>query len=207
MKHPLVFNGSFVFYALKTIDRIEIQYFGWQELHALIIKSISLSGNKEKALLRELAIYLGETVTMPNKFSNLVWVVPLSNSKFGGGNLSFYEIVEKKNIYFHPIEGNYVSEPPNYIGFRHSGKLKSIHHIDSVDIITNFHEVLDGLDPKLADSDKHFLYRLGPAIIPPKDVKKGKLYGPGRHWAMLDLLLTCDTVSEARDKTNERKNT
>jgi hypothetical protein len=31
----------------------------------------------------------------------------------------------------------------------------------------------------------------------------GKVWPNARTWAALDLLLTCETVSEARDKTNE----
>ena len=49
-----------------------------------------------------------------------------------------------------------------------------------------------------------YIYRLGPAIVPGKTVKTGNIYRNGRVWAMLDLLLTSDSISEARDKTQER---
>jgi hypothetical protein len=45
--------------------------------------------------------------------------------------------------------------------------------------------------------------QLGPVIEPPQTVRMGKVWPNARTWAALDLLLTCETVSEARDKTNE----
>jgi hypothetical protein len=48
------------------------------------------------------------------------------------------------------------------------------------------------------------IYRLGPAITPGKTVKTGKIFRNGRVWAMLDTLLTCDTISDARDLTQAR---
>ena len=52
--------------------------------------------------------------------------------------------------------------------------------------------------------DNHFIYKLGPAIKPLKEVKTGNIYRSGRVWAMLDTLLTADTISEARDISKER---
>ena len=52
--------------------------------------------------------------------------------------------------------------------------------------------------------NNHFTYRLGPAIIPGKTVRTGKIYPSGRVWAMLDTLLTSDTISEARDISYRR---
>ena len=187
-----------------VVNGLPIQYLGWQEIFQLVLVATKTSNNKQKLLLRQFATYLKETVTMPNKNSNLVWVVPLSNKKFGGGDLSFSDIVQEKEFYFHPIRKGYVLEPPNYIGFRHQGKLRSIHHIEKTDVFIDFHKYLDGLDEDFSNSEKHFLYHLGPAMIPQTVVKTGKIYGPGRHWAMLDLLLTSETVKEARDKTQER---
>jgi hypothetical protein len=41
--------------------------------------------------------------------------------------------------------------------------------------------------------------------VPPKPVKTGGLYGSHRGWIAIDLLLTCDTVAEALEKTNARR--
>ncbi|HEY5589106.1 MAG TPA: hypothetical protein VIK86_09155, partial [Candidatus Paceibacterota bacterium] len=53
--------------------------------------------------------------------------------------------------------------------------------------------------------DAHFVYDLGPAIRPTKEVKTGNIYPSGRVWCHLDTLLTCDTISEARDISRERR--
>jgi hypothetical protein len=41
-------------------------------------------------------------------------------------------------------------------------------------------------------------------IGPSKVVRTGKIWPNARVWAALDLLLICDTIAEARDKTKER---
>lgn len=61
--------------------------------------------------------------------------------------------------------------------------------------------------PDLPDEEwdvEHFVYKLGPAIIPTKNVKTGKLYATLRVWAMLDTLLTADTIAGARDISKAR---
>ena len=50
----------------------------------------------------------------------------------------------------------------------------------------------------------HYMYFLGPPIEPAETVRTGGLYRAQRVWAALDLLLTCDTIKEARDATNTR---
>ena len=58
--------------------------------------------------------------------------------------------------------------------------------------------------PDEAWNTNHFIYKLGPAIVPSKEVKTGNIYPNGRVWAMLDTLLTSDTISEARDISKHR---
>jgi hypothetical protein len=49
-----------------------------------------------------------------------------------------------------------------------------------------------------------FVYRFEEPIVPMKPVRTGNLYRAQRVWAAIDLLLTCDTIREARDKTQAR---
>ena len=58
--------------------------------------------------------------------------------------------------------------------------------------------------PDVIEDNNYFVYKLGPAIIPAKEVKNEKIYPNGRVWAMLDTLLTADTISEARDISKAR---
>lgn len=70
-------------------------------------------------------------------------------------------------------------------------------------ISKNMHDEI----PEIPDGEwdvPHFIYKLGPAISPPKEVKTGNIYPQGRVWCHLDALLTCDTIFEARDLTKKR---
>lgn len=65
------------------------------------------------------------------------------------------------------------------------------------------HDEISEMPDEVWDGD-YYVYKLGPAIIPPHSVKTGKIYRNGRVWAMLDTLLTSDTISGARDLSQER---
>ena len=45
----------------------------------------------------------------------------------------------------------------------------------------------------------HYIYRLVRGFIPGKIIKTGNIFRNGRVWAMQGTLLTCDTISDARD--------
>lgn len=57
----------------------------------------------------------------------------------------------------------------------------------------------------MVNSETHFVYELGPAIIPPKDIRTGnKIVRSNRVWAQLDTLLTSDTITEAMEISKAR---
>ena len=58
----------------------------------------------------------------------------------------------------------------------------------------------------IAWNENYFIFRLGTAIKPNKEIRTGNIYRNGRVWAAIDLLLTCDTIAEARDETKKRNN-
>jgi hypothetical protein len=164
------------------------------------------AGHKEKRLLDELLTYLGGLVTMQNVDSNWVYVVSLAPGTPEGWGISWIDIVREKHRYFHPAEGGgWPKEPPNYIAFRYRGRLQSIHHIESYEVVADVHakmpEVLsEGWEP-------HFLYTLGPAFRPDSEVPTGPtIHRATRVWCMLDTLFTCSTIAEARDVSRARWN-
>ena len=141
---------------------------------------------------------------MQNQTSNEVYVVSLGSGNPEDCSLTWIDIVKQKNKYFHPMGGSgWPKEPPNYIAFRYHGKLQSIHHIEGYVVMTNPHKEITEMPDKEWDTPC-FIYDLGPAIIPSKVIKTGKIYPSGRVWCHLDALLTCDTISEARDLTKQR---
>ena len=141
---------------------------------------------------------------MQTKESNWVYVVALSAKKEPESDLSTIDVLKKYNKYYCPVGQGFVNEPPNYIAFRYNGKLQSIHHIEDYTITRNLHDIVPELVDKEEEFDK-FVFDLGSAIIPPKDVKSTQKLSFGQKvWAMLDTLLTSDTIPEASDISKAR---
>ena len=188
----------------EEVNCVPVKHLSWSRLHELATESREDSNNEQKHLLEELKEYLGGIMTMQTKDSNWVYVVVLSDGKPDNCDLTWIEIVKNHNKYFHPLGGNgWPKEPPNYIAFRYGGKLQAIHHIDDYVVTKNLHEEVSEM-PDVIEDNNYFVYKLGPAIIPAKEVKNGKIYPNGRVWAMLDTLLTAVTISEARDISKAR---
>ena len=185
----------------KMVEEIPVSYFSWGKVHGL--SKITEGTHAEKRLLAQLRAYLRRLVNMQNQESNLVYVVSLGSGKPDWSTISWRDIVIEKKHYFHPVGGGWPKEPPNYMGFRYDGKLQRIYHVESWKIPDDMHADFPEIKP--VNWPPHFLYTLGNPIIPPRDVKTGKIYPNGRVWAMLDLLLTCNTISEARDLTRKRQ--
>lgn len=132
----------------------------------------------------------------------MVFVVSLGADTPSWSKISWRQIVNDKHHYFHSTEGRWPKEPPNYIAFRYGGQLQSIHHVDSWKIVDEMHTDIPEIEP--GKWGAYFLYTLGPAIVPSKEKKTGNIYRNGRVWVMLDLLLTSNTISEAKELTDER---
>jgi hypothetical protein len=183
-----------------SVDGVAVRHIGWREIAGF--SYVEKSSHAEKRLMQELRNYLATIVTMQKQESNWVYVVVLNRHEWAPG-LNFIEVVEKRRRYFHPYDrGGWPKEAPNYMGFRYDGRLQSIHHVEGAEVIRNFHRHF----PEYPDQedDPHFLYRLGPPIRPPQEVKTGKIFRNGRKWAMLDLLLTSKTISDASVKSYKR---
>lgn len=189
---------------IKIANGIPIKHISWKDIHQHAEMAYATSSNSEKKLLRELQIYLRGLMTMQNITSNEVYVVSIGSGNPDKCALTWIDIVEQKKKYFHPMGGNgWPKEPPNYIAFRYLGKLQSIHHIENYTITTNLNCEVPEM-PNREDTYAHFVYDLGPAIKPPKEIRTGSIFPSGRVWCHLDTLLTCDTISEARDLTKKR---
>jgi hypothetical protein len=188
----------------KDIKGFPIVHLSWKDIDQL--SYTSKGTHAEKRLLEQLRYYLRRIVRMQDQESNMIYVVALGGDTPGWSKISWRDIVNKKRRYFHPVggdRGGWRREPPNYMGFRYDGKLQSIHHVESWKIVDELHADIPEISPNAIDSP-HYLYVLGKPIIPTKDIKNGNIYPQGRYNIMIDLLLTCKTVREARDLTQKR---
>lgn len=193
----------------KSVKAIPVQSISWRRFQKMATMSSISASHAEKRLLSELVEYLGKVTMMQNQYSNLVYVVALGDS-FEGIPITPIDVVEVYHKYFHPVGNRWPVEPPNYIAFRYHGILQSIHHITSYKVIEDFQADFKLPSPCPAWA-KSYLYELGAAITPSKEVRTfDKLKGfsqiqrSARCYCFLDLLLTCDSVSEAWFLTGER---
>lgn len=187
-------------YQPATVGGIPVKHISWSEMSSIC--RITGGSHAEKRLTREFRNYLATIVNMQPQDSNWVYVVSLGNKAWIPG-LTFIQVVEARKRYFHPYgRGGWPKEPPNYIGFRYRGVLQSVHHIESAEVIRNFHKPFPEYPNR--DEPPHFIYKLGPAIRPAHTVRSGAVIRSQRVWAMLDLLLTSNTISAARDASKER---
>lgn len=184
----------------KMVDGVPVRHFSWRDVQKLCANQGS---HAAKRLAREFRTYLERIVKMQKQESNMVFIVVLSAAVPEGAKLSWIRIVEEAGRYFHPVGNGWPKEPPNYIGFRYKGMLQSIRHVESWKIMDDIHDEIPGYQSDW--TRPHFVYRLGPKIVPPHVVKTGSIFRNGRVWAMLDLLLTCKTIVEARDITKQRQ--
>lgn len=112
-------NRAFInsFFKLKEINNVQIEVLSYREIYQMLIESYSKGNNYEKNLNEQLRVYLKQIITMQKIDSNWVYVVPLGVQKADFTNLNFQEVVQQKQIYFHPVGNHYPVEPVNYIAF------------------------------------------------------------------------------------------
>lgn len=196
----------------KIIDT-PVQYLSWNDVALIAARSQQDANHAGKRLLKELVHYLSNIMTSQNQTSNQVYVVALAGGQPSWSRLSWRNIVAEQRRYFQPVGGNgWPKLPPNYIGFRYDGKLQSIHHVDKYMVVPDKAAMAaafpqmpsDSWDSEEAFADAHFLYTLGTAIVPIHEVATGNIYPSGRLWVALDLLLTSQTIHEARNLTQQR---
>lgn len=201
---------------LPVIPMITVWHLPWMVNCNLAEELRIKSAGKQNYILGELVRYIKRIMTTQNKDTNWVYVVSLglskaeittSEGKRKTAGITYVDIVKKHHKYCCPVgggRGGWPKEPLTYIAFRYHGKLQSIHHIEKYTVTDNLHPFV----PEIPDeelSETHFVYELGPAIIPPKDIRTGnKIVMSNRVWAQLDTLLTSDTVTEAMEISKAR---
>lgn len=187
---------------------IPVKHISWSEVHDFckVLKN-KTSSNTEKYWVNEFKKHLGEYMAKDRQSSNLVYLVSLSRKTAGGKNQkhTYVDVVEKDGCYFHQVGNTWPISPPNYIGFRYDGKVQSVHHIESFEVVQDISKINVNW-PKT--NVNHFVYKLGPAMKPAKELLSERIWTL-RVWCTIDSVLSgkFKTVREARDETDKRLGT
>ena len=201
---------------LPTVPGTTVLHLPWMTICDLAGELRMKTAGKQNYILGELERYIKRIMTTQNKDTNWVYVVslglkeveitPAKGEKRTAG-IAYVDIVSKYHKYCCPVgggKGGWPKEPLTYIAFRYHGKLQSIHHIEKYTITDNQHPFVPEI-PDVELSETHFVYELGPAIIPQKVIRTGdKIVMSNRVWAQLDTLLTSDTITEAMEISKTR---
>ena len=201
---------------LPTVPGTTVLHLPWMTICDLAGELRMKTAGKQNYILGELERYIKRIMTTQNKDTNWVYVVslglkeveitPAKGEKRTAG-IAYVDIVRKYHKYCCPVgggKGGWPKEPLTYIAFRYHGKLQSIHHIEKYTITDNQHPFVPEI-PDVELSETHFVYELGPAIIPQKVIRTGdKIVMSNRVWAQLDTLLTSDTITEAMEISKAR---
>lgn len=191
------------------LDGVPVRHISWGALRGLAKRARQqASGQEEKLWLRELIEHLEDYAAMSRVRDNLVYVVSLGSEPMRQGAAhTWIDVVEKDCRYFHPVGNGWPTQPPNYMGFRYHGKFHSVHRVESFDIVNDVSTV----NPLWCSTTKdHFVYKLGPAMRPAKELRAGgpkdSIKRSARAWCAIDTLLAgqFDQLGQARDETKRR---
>jgi hypothetical protein len=191
----------------KAVGGFPVRFINWESVIAKAISARRNARGTQGTVLRDLVAYLERHRTMTDPRSNLVYVLALRGEVKREWGASSQEHVEKYRVYSHPMGvRGWPSEPPNYLGFRYNGVLKSIHHVDEYEVVGNLKKSRLYMHlPRVPnrDGELRIVYRLGPPIRPAATVRSGPIHDM-RVWAMIDLLLTSRNILAARNKSKRR---
>ena len=178
---------------------------GWSDVVQLVDQVRRRGPLAERRLLEELGRYLRAVADMRDIDSNRVFVVSLSRGRIEGWPMDLISVVEDHGKYFFPATGKrWPKVPPNYMGFRYFGQLQSIRHVESYTIDTDIGRHFPGAPSR--EGDPHFVLSLGPPIRPGHRVANGPgVVQASWAWADIDLLLTAESITEARDLSKQRR--
>lgn len=196
---------SNVKFPTQNVKGLPLTHLSWRSVKQLVDDSVRSESNRNKWILSQFSTYLEALLGMENKFSNMVYVVSLGGGNPKDWNLSWIDIVEKRNRYFYPIGKSGWPDPPNYMGFRYDGRLQAIHWVKSHIVFTHPNELFPEA-PVGLEWEPHYCLLLDAPIKIEREIRAGKrVHMSNRVWCAIDLLLTSKTLSDALTATEQRR--
>ena len=147
----------------KTIGQVPVCHLSWRDVVALGRASACRGARAERPVLRDLCDYLGVD-HMPSQQSNLVYVVVIAEGSPPWSRIPWRDYVRVKSQYFHPYgRGGWPAVPPDHLGFRWGGRLRSIHHVEGYEIVDPLWEKVPEIEraPQGENDGEYVLYQLG----------------------------------------------
>ncbi len=196
----------------NELGGIRVEHRSWHDLSKIVRDAYGRTTSfGEKLWLHQLQKHLRGYILMRDVKDNTVFVVSLSSEGIKNKDpYTWVDVIEKDGKYFHPVGGKgsghkgWPRIPPNYIGFRLNGRLRSVHHVESYEVVTDLSQKNRRWPQTVSEN---FVYKLGPGMQPAKEIKNGKIFPNGRYWCAIDTLLSgrFKTISDARDETQRRR--
>ena len=118
---------------LEDGRRVRVLFRPWRQLHALCTAAAHRPVPRVSGECSETCLATsGGLIDMRDPRDNMVYVVSLGDGPAGdGASITWRQIVQDKNVYFHPVGNRWPKEPWNYYGFRWDGMLQEIRHVES----------------------------------------------------------------------------
>ncbi|MBU4144124.1 MAG: hypothetical protein KKH79_04185 [Candidatus Thermoplasmatota archaeon] len=141
-------------------------------------------------------------------YTHEVWIVPTNKNEWWPGGLSFHEIHTKRGKIYFWSHGKFANRKPLYIASRCGGfdsvqkVLRIEHDVTPISIIPELKKVRGG--DKWQNLPSTIWYLSEPIPLGRK-IRTGPGLFNVHVTCDFDLLLTCDTVVEIRDKMKERR--
>ena len=181
-----------------VVGDVPVQHRAWHELAQLAAASSRRGPHASRQLLRDTARYLEGAARMQNVSSNWAYCVALKRGPMAGYHVDMLDIPIVHLRYAHPYgSGNWPKVPPNYMAFRWGGTVRQFHHVEGASVVDDLADAMPELiDPGISIGP-HAVYELGPAVVLPTPLPKGKVDSRAHVWVMLDTLFTSSTLKEA----------
>jgi hypothetical protein len=191
------------------LNGVAVTHLSWTDIQRAAADALAISRSPiDKVWLSELTKHLDGYGMASNIFDARVYVVALNRDRIDSKNpLTWVDVVTEQARYFHPVGGDsrsgWPTIPPAYLGFRYHAEFRSAHFVKSV--TTTDH--LQDIDPRWPETNSpHFVYTLGPPMVPTRRMPLGKIHPSMRNWISIDLLLSGEApdYKTAIDRMQER---
>jgi hypothetical protein len=186
-----------------TVCGVPVSHLTWDQVRLDVQDARGIARGGERGWLDEFTDYLRKAIRMRDPADSWTYCVVLNNERPGGGGPhTFREFVTAESCYFHPYGWGkgWPRTPPNFLAFRWDGQVQLICRVTRAEVIPDLQSRWSDI-PKTGDTIRpHALYHLGPPI-PGPPIPSGATYRAARLWVILDYLLTCPTLRDARAQT------